>query len=293
MVAPIKLVLTRQLRAMPEQVFDAWLDPFSFCRWLFATPGGVTMVAEADARTGGQFRIAEQRGAVLAEHIGQYVQIARPSRLVFSFATDREQAPSTVVVELAAVASGTRLTLTHELDARWSAYEDRTRKGWDMVLDGLEATLADGLVLELMRIVAAPRALVWKVWTGPALSSSWGPEGYRVEYLTARPRVGEPWSARFVPITGGGVLGQGGVFLEIRDEARAMFTSAWHDEQGRPGPATVVCVAFEDVGANTRVVLRQAGFATAMARDGHAQGWSQALDAFQRAVVNSGKETKC
>lgn len=293
MATPIKLVLKRDLPATPERVFDGWLDPFSLCRWLFATPGGVMVAVAAEVRPGGTFYVAEQRGALLAEHFGTYLDIAPPRRLVFSFSTDREQAPSGVVVELAPVAGGTRLTLTHELDPRWAAYEERTRKGWDMILEGLAATLADGMVLELSCIIPAPRALVWKAWTDPGQSSSWGPEGYRVEYLTRRPRVGEPWRARLVPLAGGPVLGQGGIFLEIREGVRVLFTSAWDDEQGRPGPATVVSVTFEDSGERTLVVLRQAGFSSAGVRDGHAQGWSQALDAFQRAVITAGKEPIC
>lgn len=33
------------------------------------------------------------------------------------------------------------LTVTHEMDPAWAAYEEQTRKGWTMILDSLAQTL--------------------------------------------------------------------------------------------------------------------------------------------------------
>jgi hypothetical protein len=48
-----------------------------------------------------------------------------------------------VTIEIAATAAGARLTLTHEMDAAWAAYEDQTRHGWTMILATLSDTIGD------------------------------------------------------------------------------------------------------------------------------------------------------
>jgi len=60
--AAANVEVTRRIAAPPERVFDAWLDPDSVRRWLFATPGGVMERAEVDPRIGGRFTIVERRG---------------------------------------------------------------------------------------------------------------------------------------------------------------------------------------------------------------------------------------
>jgi len=150
-----KVEVSRYLDAPPETVFDAWLDPESIGRWLFATPDGVMAQVEVDPRVGGRFRIVERRGAengaaqspglgdgdsILAEHFGEYVALDRPRRLAFDFWTSFSEERTRVTVVIAADGDGSRITLTHE--GVWVDYEERTREGWTMILDGLARTLA-------------------------------------------------------------------------------------------------------------------------------------------------------
>ena len=44
-------------------------------------------------------------------------------------------------VAIEAEGRGSRLTLTHEMDPQWAAYEEQSRQGWTMILDGLARTL--------------------------------------------------------------------------------------------------------------------------------------------------------
>jgi uncharacterized protein YndB with AHSA1/START domain len=139
--APV-LVVKRHFDHPVEAVFDAWLDPAGVGRWLFATPTGVTRRVEIDARVGGKFIIAEQRGEGIAEHLGTYELIERPRRLVFSFADSWNSRPTRVSVVIEPAGHGCELTLTHEFDAQWAAISDQARAGWTGVLDGLARTLA-------------------------------------------------------------------------------------------------------------------------------------------------------
>ena len=141
-VEPIVVEVERHIDAPPEAVFDAWLDPDSARHWLFATPDGVMERVEIDARVGGRFLIEERRGDQLAEHFGEYLEIDRPRRLVFSFAAIRDSGFTKVIVTIAPEGSGSRIRLVHEMDPQWAEYEVRTREGWAKILEGLATSLA-------------------------------------------------------------------------------------------------------------------------------------------------------
>lgn len=53
--APIELRITRRIAAPCERVFDAWLDPDTMARFLFATPGGVMQQVDNAPHVGGRF----------------------------------------------------------------------------------------------------------------------------------------------------------------------------------------------------------------------------------------------
>ena len=129
----------RLIAAPPERVYDAWLDPGHAGRWLFRTPEGILARCEIDARVGGRFRIDEKRGDEIAEHYGEYVALDRPRRLAFDFWTSFSDERTRVTLDIAPEGDGSRLTLTHE--GVWEDWQDKTRQGWTMILDGLARTL--------------------------------------------------------------------------------------------------------------------------------------------------------
>jgi uncharacterized protein YndB with AHSA1/START domain len=141
MADPIVVTVERHIAASPERVFDAWLDAGAVGQWLFATPEGVMEKVEIDPRVGGKFLIAERRGGDLAEHFGEYLEIDRPRRLVFTFAAMREAGYTRVAVDIAPEGDGSRVILVHEMDPEWAAYEAQTRQGWTKILDGLAQAL--------------------------------------------------------------------------------------------------------------------------------------------------------
>ncbi|HEV2574810.1 MAG TPA: SRPBCC domain-containing protein [Beijerinckiaceae bacterium] len=123
--------------ASPERVFDAWLDPAKAGQFLFATPTGQMVKAEIDARVGGRFLFVDRRDGADVEHAGEYLEIDRPSRLVFSFGVPQFSPEFTrVTVEIKPQGTGCVLILTHE--GVLPDYQDRTQAGWGMILDGLE-----------------------------------------------------------------------------------------------------------------------------------------------------------
>jgi uncharacterized protein YndB with AHSA1/START domain len=134
------VTVERRIAAPLERVFDAWLDPQSVRHWLFATEGGVMETVEIDARVGGRFLIVERRGADLAEHHGEYVELERPGRLAFDFWSSFGDERTRVTVTILPDGDGSLIALTHE--GVWDDYADRTRESWTRILDGLAQALA-------------------------------------------------------------------------------------------------------------------------------------------------------
>ena len=144
MSTPVILTVSRDFDASPEAVFDAWLDPEKAGKFLFATPDGEMLKVEIDPRVGGRTLVVERRASGDAHHHLQYEVIERPNRLVFLFRADpaEEGQWTRVSIDIAPKGSGSTLTLTHEMDPQWAAYEDQTRKGWTTILDSLAKVIS-------------------------------------------------------------------------------------------------------------------------------------------------------
>lgn len=132
--------------------------------------------------------------------------------------------------------------------------------------------------LTLTRYFEAPRELVWAAWTDPQHIRAWSaPHGFSIPHCEGDLRVGGAWRATMVA-PDGAEHRLAGVYREIVPPARLVFSHAWLDAEGRAGPETLVTVTLAEEGRGTRLTLVQSGFASASARDGHADGWSQCLE---------------
>jgi uncharacterized protein YndB with AHSA1/START domain len=150
---PVLVRVMRHFRQSPERVFDAFLDPDRAGRFLFATPGGQMLKVEIDARVGGRFCFIDRRGGEDVEHTGEYLELDRPHRLVFSFGVPRYSAEvNRVSLDFRPAADGgCTLTLSHALSPESAPVRGRAQRGWANILDGAARVLGDG---------AAGRALV-------------------------------------------------------------------------------------------------------------------------------------
>ena len=135
--------VTRRFDASAERVFDAWLDPKTAGRWLFATATGQMVRVEIDARVGGRFIFVDRRDGEDVEHRGEYVELDRPRRLVFTFGVPKYSSETTrVCIDIVPRETGCELTLTHE--GVLAEYAGRTKGGWTEILGRLAAGLAQG-----------------------------------------------------------------------------------------------------------------------------------------------------
>ena len=133
--------LTRRLDAAPERVFDAWLDPKVASRWLFTSSTSQANDTQIDARVGGKWRISDRRGDVDYMGHGEYLEIDRPRRLVFTFGMPQfSPAFNRVTVEIEPDGTGSILTLTHE--GVPESDKAGLEMGWGDMFDHLTTVLA-------------------------------------------------------------------------------------------------------------------------------------------------------
>jgi uncharacterized protein YndB with AHSA1/START domain len=129
--APHVEVRVRQRFSAPaDHVFNAWIDPAQAGQWLFATASRPVTRLEIDARASGSFCFVERTGGTDIEHAGEYIEIDRPRRLVFTLSElSRSRGQSRVNVEIVPVETGCELTLVHEdvppdqasrIEGRWT-----------------------------------------------------------------------------------------------------------------------------------------------------------------------------
>ena len=133
------LAMVRRLRARPAVLFETIASPDGMASW-WGPDDGPVLVAEADVRVGGRFRV---RFRMLdgSEHEagGEYLEVVVPSRLAMSWrwqAGMEDPGESRVEIDLAAIPEGTELTLTHS-----RLHDEETRQsheaGWSGSLDKL------------------------------------------------------------------------------------------------------------------------------------------------------------
>jgi uncharacterized protein YndB with AHSA1/START domain len=137
---PGSLTVTRRFDSPAERVFDAWLDPATAGKFLFATPTGTMVRVDIDAQVGGAFNITDRRDVGDVEHVGTYMEIDRPRRLAFTFSVPKYSTVVTrVALELKPLPTGCELTLTHaDILPEWL---ESSKEGWGKILDSLARVL--------------------------------------------------------------------------------------------------------------------------------------------------------
>jgi uncharacterized protein YndB with AHSA1/START domain len=133
--------VSRRFQASAEEVFDAWLDPELAREWFAPGLGEMTRL-EIDARVGGTFWLVQNRDGTLAEHTGEYLEIDRPRRLVFTWRTPPVSDTSRVIIEIRPLEAGCELTLTHEMGSEWEQFVERAANAWATMADAIARILA-------------------------------------------------------------------------------------------------------------------------------------------------------
>lgn len=141
------------------------------------------------------------------------------------------------------------------------------------------------LALEIVRVFDAPRALVFRAWVDEKHMRQWSaPRDYAIAHNEGEVRPGSAWRICMRSLEGE-ELWLSGVYLEVVENERLVFTHAWDRDDGSRGHETVVTVTFEDQGDKTRMNFRQAYFESVDDRDGHGGGWDECFELLEELLA--------
>jgi NADPH2:quinone reductase len=145
-------------------------------------------------------------------------------------------------------------------------------------------------VLMITRVFEAPRNLVFKAWTEPeSLKRWWSPKDFTCPVSTVDLRPGGKYLNCMRSPEGKDYWSQG-VYREIVEPERIVYTDTFADENGNPvSPETygmssdwsaeaLVEVNFAEHGGKTEVTLRHSPIKPGSERDMCRQGWNECLD---------------
>jgi uncharacterized protein YndB with AHSA1/START domain len=132
----VQATASRRFRAPADAVFDAWLDPALARQWFAPGMGTMTRV-EIDARVGGTFWLVQRRDSGEAVHTGQYLEIDRPRRLVFTWQTPPQTETARILVDITALGDDSEVTVTHEMNPEWASFIDRASAAWMKMMDAM------------------------------------------------------------------------------------------------------------------------------------------------------------
>jgi uncharacterized protein YndB with AHSA1/START domain len=144
--------------------------------------------------------------------------------------------------------------------------------------------------VEIERIIDAPLALVWQMWTDPEHFKAWyGPDGATIPVAKMDVRVGGTRLVCMEVQTPNGPMRMWftGEYREVIENKRLIYTESMSDENGHVSapsdmgmpeghPSTTeVRVELKDIGGRTKMVMAHLG----IPHDSPgAAGWAMALD---------------
>ncbi|HEX9816160.1 MAG TPA: SRPBCC domain-containing protein [Candidatus Thermoplasmatota archaeon] len=132
------LVVTMNIPAPPEMVFDALIQPDRLALWLAPGDDWTTHVHRMDPRVGGTYALTmiDPKGEPHPV-VGKYRVVRRPDELEFTWRWDRpNEAETTVHIKLQRRENTTDLVLTHER-LPTEAAKQRHLDGWNACLSRL------------------------------------------------------------------------------------------------------------------------------------------------------------
>ena len=157
-------------------------------------------------------------------------------------------------------------------------------------------TLVTDKSLTITRDFAAPRQLVWKAWTEPeAFMQWWGPKNYSSPFCRIDLRVGGAYLNAMRGPKGSDVWTTG-VYKEIVEPERIIYTDSFSDRDGNVVPATeyglgedfplvtLVTVVLEETASGTRMTMTHSGIPEGQTADDTAVGWAESFEKLAAAL---------
>lgn len=130
-----KIKITKKLAALPQRVYDAYMNPEDLTQWYSASEGWTTPYAEIDPVPGGKFKIRfeDPTGANSFDYEGIFSQLEEPGLI------EQQMGDRSVITRINEIPGGTEIV--QEFDADENYNRDYQAQGWLAILDNLEKYL--------------------------------------------------------------------------------------------------------------------------------------------------------
>ena len=145
MKLPVTATVEGLFSVPAEQVFDAFLDKKMIARFMFGPEirDEEIVSLQNEPYVGGSFSYVVRRQGQTFDHTGEYVEIDRPHRLVFTWKIkeDPTNNQSRIVIGILPVIDGCELTLTHEMPHGQEGFVEQSKLAWGKMIDKLTEIL--------------------------------------------------------------------------------------------------------------------------------------------------------
>ena len=144
-MSDLKLSVEKTINAPIEKVFDAWLNPEMLKQFILPMPGMPKPQVTNEAKQGGSFTIVMHVGDDEIPHTGEYLDVSRPDKLVFSWVSPFSIDGSTVTIDFTKVDENvTTVVLTHVKFIDEESRENHNG-GWTNILVALDEVMLESL----------------------------------------------------------------------------------------------------------------------------------------------------
>jgi uncharacterized protein YndB with AHSA1/START domain len=311
-----EIVISRVFSAPRAMVWGALADPWQVGQW-WGPKGFTTTILEMDLRVGGKWRLI-MHGPDGANYPNEmtFTEVVPFERIGLELTGCREGAPlihfhqsMTFTDEEGGTRFTVRITFATAEERDQNVRDFGSVEGGNQMMERLNEHLhersahpieklagkAAAHELRITRTFNAPRELVWRAWTDPALAKQWsGPKQWPAFHMELGKKPGDRWRIGMRGLAPGTdtpvEIWQGGVLREFVPPERLVYTYAWENranvglpDDGDPHE-TVTTVRLEEHDGKTIMHFHQAFFATAAERDGHNGGWNSSFERLEEVV---------
>ena len=289
-----ELAIARVLNAPRELVWEVWTNPEHIKDW-WGPNGFTNTIFQMDVEPGGVWDfIMHGPDGTDYKNKSIYKEVIKPEKLVYDHVsapkfqftvTFTEQGRKTLVsIQMLFETSEERDNVVKVFKADEGLRQNIYK------LEGYLKKISSEKEMSLMRIINAPRQIVFKAWTDPGeLAKWWGPEGFTNPVCKIDAKPGGTIHID-MKAPDGTVYPMDGEFHELVEPERLVFTSAALDKNGKRLFEVLNTVTFIDQDGKTKLNLHAAvSNITDEGKqyiEGMNEGWNQSLDRLDELAKN-------
>lgn len=133
------LVVSKVINASKEELFEAFSNPDIMSKWFYPNEDMSVEVSNTFHVGGGYVLKMHSKDGEIYTHVGEYMEIVPPEKLVFTWNSDFVE-NTVVTVTFSNADSGTEVTISHDFLPEGEMKENH-RGGWNGCLSRLESTM--------------------------------------------------------------------------------------------------------------------------------------------------------